>query len=273
MSATITANDMQARRRRLLPRFRFNMRSLLPPAIMAVVVLLGWQGAVAVFDIEKYILPTPLDIADVYRHDFSTLWFNVEFTLYEAVVGYVIGALVGWVFGVAFAGSVLLERAFLPYVVASNTIPVVAVTPILIIVLGQGAASKIAVTAFLCFFPVCINTLKGLRATPTGAIELMRVQAASRRQEFIKVRLPASLPYVFVGLKLGATFSVIGAIVAEFVGSTRGLGYLMVQSSYVLDTPTLWASMLASAVLGILLFLVVVAAERRLVGWHEATTL
>ena len=244
-----------------------------PPIAVASVVIAVWQFSTSVFGIEQYILPSPLAILDVYRHDFGMLRFNAEYTLIEAVLGFVIGCFAGWLVGVFMATWKPIERAFLPYIVGSTTIPIVAVAPILILILGIGMTSKVAVTSFLCFFPTCINTLKGMRSSPAGAVELMHVLAAPKSQEFTKVRIPASLPYVFVGLRLAAAASVIGAIIAEFVGAARGLGYLIVQASYQLDAPTMWASGFASAMLGVLMFSLVVAAERRFVRWHEAVTL
>lgn len=252
---------------------RARLDVIAPPIVTAIVVLAVWQFATEVFDIKEYVLPAPQAILDVYLDDFSLIWDNALYTLLEAVIGFVLGCLAGWLFGIALATWSAIERSFLPYVVGSTTIPIVAVAPILILVLGVGIASKVAVTAFLCFFPMCINTLKGMQSSPAGAIELMHVQAAPRLQEFTKVRIPASLPYVFVGLRLAAAASVIGAIIAEFVGSERGLGYLIVQASFQLDAPVMWASMFASAVLGILMFSVVVLAERRFVHWHTAVTL
>lgn len=265
----VTVRPERRSRRHVTSAARYSV--ILPPIVFGLLVLAGWQAAIEVFDIKGYIVASPLDIVREYRASAHDLWFNAELTIFESTVGFALGAATGAVLGIALAYSRLFERAFLPYVVAANTIPVVAIAPILILWLGQGAKSKIAVTAFLCFFPVCVNVMKGIRSTPRAATELMHVQAASRLQEFSKVRLPASLPYAFVGLKLGATFSVIGAIVAEFVGASRGLGYLMLQSSYLLNTSLLWASMFAAAALGIVMFVAVVLAERLLVPWHEST--
>lgn len=247
--------------------------TILPPGITAAVVLIAWQIGSTAFGVPVYVLPTPLQIVHVYSLHADLLWFHTEYTLFEAGTGLALGVAIGMLFGTAFAMSRPLERAFVPWVVAATTVPIVAVTPILLLVLGQGPASKIAVTAFGTFFPVCLNTMKGLRSTPAVAIELMHVNAATAVQQFFKVRVPYALPYFFVGLKLAATFSVIAAIVAEFVGSSRGLGYLMLQSSFSLDSPTLWASMLASALMGIAMFLIVLGLEKRFVRWHEAISL
>lgn len=249
------------------------LATIAPPILTAIVVIAVWQAATTIFTIEQYILPSPRVILDVYLDDFHLLWHNGIYTLFEAVVGFVIGCVVGWVIGVAMASWRPVELSLLPYVVGATTIPVVAIAPIVILALGVGIASKIFVTAFLCFFPMCINTLKGLRSSPAGAIELMHVNAAPRLMELWKVRIPASLPYVFVGLRLAASTAVIGAIIAEFVGATRGFGYMIVQASYQLDAPTMWAAMLGSAVLGIGLYGIVATAERKIVHWHEETTL
>jgi NitT/TauT family transport system permease protein len=241
-----------------------------PAVIFGIIILLVWQFGVKILHIASYEVATPTTIFRTYETSWHQIWFNFERTLSEAVIGMIIGTAVGFTLGVLLGYSRLLEKAMVPYIVAATTIPIVAVVPILLLWLGEGANSKIAVTAFIVFFPLCINTLKGIRSTPRSAMELFRVQAASRPHEFWKLRAPASLPYVFVGLKLSAAGAAIGAIVAEFVGSSRGLGYLMLQSSYVLNTAMLWSAMVAAAVLGMTLFIGVVILEKIFLSWHES---
>ena len=176
----------------------------------------------------------------------------------------------GALLGTVFAYSKIVARGLLPYVIAANTIPIVAVAPIIIIWFGHGLASKIAVTAFLSFFPLALNMMKGLQSYDRTVMDVFHIAAATGPQRFFKMRLPGALPYVFVGLKLNVTFSVIGAIVAEFVQADKGLGFVIMTSYRTLAMPRLWAAMLMSALIGIVFFALIAALERLLVPWHSS---
>ncbi len=247
------------------------LRSYGPPALVLVLLFVVWDLAIRIFDIEVYVFPAPGDVWTAFIEKPEIIVEDGWLTAQEALYGFLLGSIIGIALGVAFAYSRFLSRSFLPLVIASNAIPIIAVAPILLLVLGEGMTSKVAVTAFLCFFPVCINSMKGVASTPVQYVELMHVQAASGWQSFSKVRMPASLPYVFVGLKIGATFAIIGAIVAEFVAAQAGLGNVMVQSNYQLDTPELFAATFVAMVLGIAFYLAVTLAERIVIPWHKAT--
>jgi NitT/TauT family transport system permease protein len=205
----------------------------------------------------------------------EVLWDAALFTAKEAAVGFAIGALVGFAIAVVLAHSALLERGFLPYIVASQTIPILAVAPMVVVWVNPklpdsfkdwGAVSLIA--AFLTFFPVAINSLRGLRSADPRALELMRSYAASTWSVLWKVRVPASLPFLFAALKVSATASVVGAIIGELPASIQeGLGGAILNfNQYYASAPTrLWATNLVAAALGIAFFLVVVGAERAVV--------
>lgn len=247
------------------------LRSYGPPALVLLVLFVAWDVIIRVFEIEDYVFPAPGDVWTAFLEKPEIIVEDGWLTAQEALYGFGLGSLIGVGLGVAFAYSRFLSRSFLPLVIASNAIPIIAVAPILLLVLGEGMKSKVAVTAFLCFFPVCINSMKGVASTPVQYVELMHVQAASGWQSFTKVRMPASLPFVFVGLKIGATFAIIGAIVAEFVAAQAGLGNVMVQSNYQLDTAELFAATFVAMVLGIVFYLAVALAERIVIPWHRAT--
>ena len=205
----------------------------------------------------------------------EVLWDAALFTAKEAAVGFLIGAAVGFALAVVLAHSTLLQRGFLPYIVASQTIPILAVAPMVVVWVNPklpegfrdwGAVSLIA--AFLTFFPVAINTLRGLKSADPRALELMRSYASSAWSVLWKVRVPASLPYLFAALKVSATASVVGAIIGELPASIQdGLGGAILNfNQYYASAPTrLWATNLVAAALGIAFFLVVVAAERAVV--------
>ena len=188
------------------------------------------------------------------------------YTFSEAIFGFAFGAALGLVLGAIFAHSPLLERGLLPYVVASQTVPILAIAPMVVIWLGAGQLSVAVIAAYLTFFPVTINTLRGLQSPAAEQVELMRSYAASRWTILWKLRLPAALPYIFTALKVSATASVVGAIIGELpsgIGDGLGRAILDFSSDYSLvSTPKLWASIVMAATVGILFFVTVTLAER-----------
>jgi len=187
------------------------------------------------------------------------------FTARESLIGFALGGLLGIGLAIAFVHFRLIERAFVPYVVASQTIPIIALAPLIMFFTGHNASSVIIIATYLCFFPVTIAMLRGLRSPDPRALELMRSYAASRRSILWKVRLPASVPYLFTALKITATASVVGAIVGEGPGGMQnGLGRALMffSQQYAIAPEKLWASIFVTAGLGILFYLVVVGAEQ-----------
>lgn len=242
-----------------------------PPALMFIILVSSWEGAIRAFDIPVYVLPAPRDIYLAIVNSPGSLMWHSGITLFEAVAGFIIGSFLGAILGTIFAYSKTLARGFLPYIIAANTIPVVAIAPIIIIWFGHGLASKIAVTTFLSFFPLALNMMKGLQSYDRTVMDVFYISAATEWQRFYKMRLPSAIPYVFVGLKLNVTFSVIGAIVAEFVQADKGLGFLIMTAYRTLAMPRLWAAMLMSALIGIVFFLIIAWIERAFVRWHVSS--
>lgn len=242
----------------------------LPPVVTTIVLVIVWEVLVTVTETPAYIIPAPSRIWDALFSTNTNLAWHTMLTGFESIAGFAIGSLLGALLGIVFAYSRFVSRSLMPYVIASNTIPVVAVAPIIMLWFGSGLGSKIAVTAFLSFFPLALNMMKGLQSYDRTVMEVFHVAAATPAQRFFKMRLPSALPYIFVGLKLNVTFSVIGAIVSEFVQADRGLGFVIMTAYRTLNMPRLWAAMLASALLGILLFVLVAAAERLLIPWHSS---
>lgn len=243
---------------------------VLPPIVAFLLVIGVWEAIVAAFSVPAYFIPAPSRIGEVLVRDFASLAYNASVTLTEAVAGVVIGSVLGAGLGIVFAYSAVIARAFLPYVIAANTIPVVAIAPIIILWFGHGIQSKIAVTAFLSFFPLSMNMMKGLRSYDPLTADLFHVYAATPVQQFLKMRLPAALPYIFVGLKINVTFSVIGAIVAEFIQADKGLGFVIMTTYRQLAMPKLWAAMFASALIGLAFYGIVAFVERLAIPWHSS---
>jgi NitT/TauT family transport system permease protein len=197
----------------------------------------------------------------------SLLEYLVGAALYtwrEAAIGFVLGTALGLVLATLFVHSRLLERAFVPYVIASQTVPIVALAPMIVFALGQSVAAVVIIATYLTFFPVTIAMIRGLRSFDPRALELMRSYAASRREIYWKLRLPASLPYLFTALKIAATASIVGAIIGEDTGAIQeGLGRVITTFNqyYATGPEKLWAAILVSAVLGIAFFLLIRALE------------
>ncbi len=217
-------------------------------------------------------LPHLWDIADAFGNPsrrngpalITVLIDAAIFTFREAIVGFVFGGILGFFLGVMFAHSNLLERGLMPYVVASQTVPILAIAPMVVIWLQAGWLSVAVIAAYLTFFPVTINTLRGLRSADPMAVELMHSYAASRWQILWKLRAPAALPYIFTALKVSATASVVGSIIGELPSGIRGgLGgaILNFNSFYISGPARLWAAILAAAAVGITFYILVAVAE------------
>ncbi len=232
------------------------------------VLLLVWEVAVRQPRIPLYVLPGPTDIGRQLGRDWPLLLRHMQPTVIEAIGGFAVGNLVAIALAAAFVHSAPLERTLFPVAIALRTIPLVAITPLLVVWLGNGYAPKIAIAALISFFPTLVNMVRGLGALDRQALDLLRTYSASAWQVFTKVRLPASLPYLFSALKISATSSVLGAVVAEWIGSDRGLGYLVVASTFEFRIARLWATIAVSSGVALAGFLLVVFAERALVPWR-----
>jgi len=240
-----------------------------------------WEGGKALFAIPRYQLPHVHEILGDFlrRGAGGELWLsimavNASYTALESLIGFVLGGAAGLALAIAFAHSRLLERGVLPYVIASQTVPILAIAPMVVVWLGTSWFSKAVIAAYLTFFPVTINMLRGLKAVDPDALALMRALAASARQVFVKLRFPASLPYLFTALRISATASVIGAIVGELpVGSRYGMGVVIINAAqyYNWHPANLWAAILVSALIGIAFYHAVALIERRVLRWQPAT--
>jgi NitT/TauT family transport system permease protein len=251
-----------ARQRRLLWRKR-----LLPLAAF-VVLLLIWELVVRTYDIKSYIAPAPSAVATVIFDRFGTLMRNLLPTAIETLLGFAAGNLFAVALAIVFVYRKTAEEALFPIAVMANTIPVIAIAPILVLLLGNGLQPKVAIAAIICFFPTLVNMARGLRAVSPQQMELMRILSASEREIFVKVRFPNSVPYLFAALKIAASTSVIGAIVGEWIGSTHGIGALILQATFNFDSPLLYASVTIGSVFSACFFGAVLMLERRFVRWH-----
>ena len=238
------------------------------PAIVAAAGMLAlWQAIVSGFGVPTYIAPSPVQVLQVFVEQGDILWINFWPTLMEAASGFLVGNSVAVVLAVWFVHSQLAERAFYPIAVFINTIPIIAVAPILVLLLGNGYAPKIVIAALICFFPTLVNMVRGLKAVSPQMLELMRVLSASGREVLFKIRLQSSLPFLFAALKIASTTCVIGAIVGEWIGSNYGLGSLIIEATYNFRAPLLYATVILGAGMAVAAFAIVTLVERRVLKW------
>jgi len=242
---------------------------LIPSALLAFLGL--WELLVRLGNYPPFILPSPGRVCTRFIAVASdgTLWYHTRITLGEILGGLALGLATATPLGYLLAKSRTMERILSPYIVASQSIPIVALAPLLVIWFGFGSLSKILVCALTVFFPILINTIVGIRSVDGGLMDLMRSLQATRWQVFTMLEVPAALPVLLGGLKIGATLSVIGAVVGEFVGADRGLGFLVNLSSGLYDTPLTFVAFLTLAAIAISLYLSVVALERLLLSWRS----
>jgi NitT/TauT family transport system permease protein len=238
----------------------------LAPLFFGLLLLAAWQAIVVALQIPEYLLPSPTAI--LFSVD-RTLFVAFGVTFIEALVGFLIASLLAFAIATLFVRFRALEDGLFPIAIAVKTTPIVAIAPLLVIWLGTGWWSKIVAAILISFFPVLVNTVKGLKAADLDFRELFQTLGASRAQEFRKLRVPFCLPYLFSALKISASLAVIGAIVGEFVGATQGLGYLIIVSSAHLETATLFSAIFAAAFAGIALFYAISFTERRLIFWSS----
>jgi NitT/TauT family transport system permease protein len=244
------------------------------PALTFAALLVLWHLATVVFDWPIWLVPTPGDVGEALWDYRSLLPRQFWITLLETLAGFGLAVAIGLPLAVAIAVSRFLERTIYPVLLALNAVPKIAIAPILILWMGFGYGPKIVVAFLLCVFPIVIATASGLATTPSELVELTRSLCATRRQTFLKVRFPAAMPQVFVGLKVAISLAVIGAVIGEFVGSSEGLGWVIVNSGSNVNTPLAFAAMALLAFMSIALFYALVILERLLVPWarHEGQT-
>jgi NitT/TauT family transport system permease protein len=241
-------------------------RRIAAPLAFGLLFLVAWQIAVTAAHVPEYLLPSPSAIAAAVDRSLATQ-FAVTFV--EALAGFVIASALAFAIAVLFVRFHALEDGLFPIAIAVKTTPIVAIAPLLVIWLGTGWWSKIVAAVLICFFPVLVNTVKGLKAADLEYRELFETLGATRSQEFRKLRVPHCLPYLFSALKISSSLAVIGAIVGEFVGATQGLGYLIIVSSAHLETATLFSAIFAAALAGIIMFYAIGWTERRLIFWSS----
>ena len=246
------------------------VRQWLPSLLIVVGILAAWEAYVRVFDVQTWLLPAPSDIGAALYGDAGLLWRHTRTTLSEIIVGFGLALACGVALATAIGLSRTLERAIYPFVIASQTIPIIVIAPMLLIWVGYGLAPKVIVVALISFFPIVVNMVDGLKSVDRDMVNLMRTLGAHRLQVFLKVQVPTSLPYLFSGMRVAIAVSVIGAVIGEWVGSSEGLGYLMIRSKPQFLTERVFAAIAILSAMGVGLFASVGIVERFAIPWWRA---
>jgi NitT/TauT family transport system permease protein len=242
------------------------------PLLSVVGTLVIIELALRLFAVPEYVLPRPSVVGLEIIKDWRLLARNTGVTLVEAVAGFAVGNLVGVLLAVLFLYSRTIERGLFPLAQTIRSIPVVALAPLFLLWFGNGLTPKVITASLICFFPTLVNTFRGLTSVDRLNIELLHTLAATPAQLFWKVRWPAALPYVFTALKIASASAIIGAMVAEWVGSDQGLGFLVVSATYEYRVELLWAAIAVTSAIAIGSFELVAVAERHLTPWQDPTT-
>ncbi|MFY1635931.1 ABC transporter permease [Solwaraspora sp. WMMB335] len=246
---------------------------LLPLLGIVVVVTVWWLSTSVLNLVHPVVLPPPQDVYAAFELRAERLLEHTLVTTTSTVVGFALSTVAGVLIGLALASSQLVERMFSPLLVALNAVPKIALAPLLVVTLGWGQKPILTMVFLLCFFPIVLSTATGLTSTPADLAELVRSLDASRWQAFRKVRLPAALPQIFVGLKVAMPLATIGAVIGEFqAAEEQGLGFMIVQTSGMGDTAAAWAAIVLIAAMSIVLYFSLVLIERLFLPWVRETT-
>jgi len=247
---------------------RWLAERVLPPLLFALFVLAAWELYVVLGDVKESTLPPPTAVLEALWTNRSMLAENAWVTIKEILLGFTAAIFIGVGIATAIRSSRRVERAVYPWLVVSQMVPIPAIAPILVIWFGFDMRPKVLVIALVSFFPIAVNTIDGLRAAEPELLNLLKTLRANAWQRFRKAQFPAALPFLFSGLKVAAAFSVIGAVFAEWVGASEGLGYLILVLNNQTATTDMFAVIVVLASIGIGLFLIVSLIERLMLPWY-----
>lgn len=269
MAADVSADVIQ-RPAPLSARLVATLKRYLPAIILFPSGLIVWELAVRIFNIQGFLLPAPSLIAQAFADNYAALLDRGWYTFQEALWGYAIGCTIGVLFGLFTARFPSISAALMPFAIAMNAVPIIALSPLVRVWFGIEQPSKIVIVAILCFFPCLIATVRGLISASPDSIELMRSYATPELETFWKLRLPIALPFIFNSLKVCTSLSMIGAVVGEFYGGlmNKSLGTFIANEASQVRFRSSWSGILVACALGILFYLVVGLIERLMIPWH-----
>ncbi|WP_435923717.1 ABC transporter permease [Paenibacillus sp. DYY-L-2] len=246
------------------------LKSIWPPLVAVILFLIVWQGAVSVFHIEKWILPSPADIVKVSSAEAENLWGHTLATLRLMIIGFVIGTAVGLLVAFALHYIPFLKSSLYPLIILTQNVPVIALAPLLMIWFGFGVLPKIIIITLVCFFPVAVSAMDGLTRTDRVMLDYMRMAGATKAQIFYKLEVPHALPSMFSGMKIAATYSVMGAIIAEWVGADKGIGYYMMLQKASYRTDKTFVAIAVIVAISLAMFILIALLEKWLVRYRPA---
>lgn len=249
------------------PRRASMLGRVFPAALLAVLALILWEGVVRILAIPEYLLPGPVSIAGAFWGSKGMLLSQAVPTAKVALVGFAGALAAGSISGVVISRYSLAERALYPWLVASQALPIIAIAPVLVTWFGYGAFPKVLVVILFCFFPITVGVVDGMRSVDGDLLRMMRSFGAGKVRTFFMVEVPAATPFLFAGMRLSVTYCVIGAITGEWVGSSEGLGFLMIQDKNQFEIPRLFAEIALLSAMGVTLFLTVAGLQRLLAPW------
>ena len=240
---------------------------LLPPTVVILAAIVLWELVVIVFRVPEFVLPGPTAVWAALQKWRAAIWFNAEQTLYTTLVGFALAVVGGMGLGLAVGYSTLVYRALYPLLIGFNSVPKAAIVPVLVIWFGIGTIPAILTAFLISFFPIVVNVSTGLATLEPELQDVLRSLGASKREIFLKVGIPRSLPYFFASLKVSVTLAFVGAVISETVAANRGIGYMMLAASSRFEVPLVFAGLVVVALMGVALFAAFAVIERRLTGW------
>lgn len=245
------------------------MKRVWPPLLLLAAAVGVWELVVRTAGVPDYLFPAPTAVASALGADAGLLGSATLVTVREVIVGYLLAVVLAVALAVLLHFSAALRHALLPILVLSQTVPTVVLAPVLAILLGYGIAPKLVVVAIVCFFPIVVNAVDGLRSTDVELVRMMRTLHGSRLAIFRRVELPGALPSIFSGARVAATYATVGAVFGEWAGSSAGLGFVMLQAQPALATARIFAAVLILCAVALALYALVTLAERLLVPWRR----
>lgn len=264
--AVVSESDLRTQQKNIV--FVDNLKKRALPLLGIFLFLAFWQISVMILDLPSYLLPTPTEILMTGIDRFDLILEHSWVTAYEMLLGYFLAIVVAVPLAIAITASPTFDKFITPILLFFQTVPKIAIAPLFLVWFGVGPLPKVLVAFLISFFPIIIDTAVGLRSVSSEMVDLARSMGASRTQIFTQFRLPTSLPYLFSGLKVAATLAVVGAVVGEFVGADKGLGYLLLVTNSNLQTALMFATIVALTAQGLILFYLIQVLENWLIPWH-----
>lgn len=267
IAADLRLDPMTPSRRARIPLAR--VASGLSPGLLVLALVGAWEAAVRIFEVPSFLLPAPSEIALLAWREWDLIRMHSVQTIGSILAGYAAAVAFALAVSALMIRFPWVERTVMPLFVGLQSVPKIAIAPLILVWVGAGLASKVLVVASIAFFPIVINTMTGFHEVDRGLHDVFRSVAATERQTFLRLRLPFAVPYIFAGLRIATTLAVLGAIVAEWLAASNGLGYLVLSGSFNFNTARSFAAIIALAVIGTAFFALMSAVER-MISWRRA---